>query len=345
MPCPDKKRYLGNLPVKAIMLGMVASLFFATTFVLNRAMELGGGYWIWSAALRYFFMVIPLLVLVIWRGNLRGLWQEMGARPLAWLLWSTVGFGIFYAPLCFAAAYQPGWLVASSWQITIIAGALLTPLFVKHSPASPPQQTALPRASIAISLLIIGGVLITQFDHLAADLTNLSGEGLLLGFLPVLLAAFAYPLGNRKMMAICGGRLDTFQRVLGMTLASLPFWISLSLYGLNIVGGPSAAQLVQSLVVALCSGLIATLLFFKATDLAQGDAHHLAAVEATQSGEVIFALLGEILVLHTLLPSGLALAGMGCIVVGMVAHSFFARPGRTGIISLTPPSNWIEERS
>ena len=88
MPCPDKKRYLGNLPVKAIMLGMVASLFFATTFVLNRAMELGGGYWIWSAALRYFFMVIPLLVLVIWRGNLRGLWQEMGARPLAWLLWS-----------------------------------------------------------------------------------------------------------------------------------------------------------------------------------------------------------------------------------------------------------------
>lgn len=315
--------------MKAIMLGIVASLFFATTFVLNRAMELEGGSWIWSAALRYFFMVIPLLVLVIWRGNLRGLLTEMGARPLAWLLWSTVGFGIFYAPICFAAAYQPGWLVASTWQITIIAGALLTPLFTTHAPAAAAGRFAWPRSSIAISLLIIGGVLITQFDHMATDLTTLSGQGLLLGFLPVLLAAFAYPLGNRKMMAICGGRLDTFQRVLGMTVASLPFWLLLSLYGLNTVGGPSAGQLFQSLVVALCSGLIATLLFFKATDLAQSDAHHLAAVEATQSGEVIFALLGEIVLLNTLLPSRLALVGIGCIIVGMVAHSYLSRHGRT----------------
>lgn len=311
--------------MKAIMLGIVASLFFATTFVLNRAMELGGGSWIWSAALRYFFMVIPLVALVVWRGNLRPLLAEMRARPLAWLLWSTVGFGIFYAPICFAAAYQPGWLVASSWQITIIAGALLTPFLTAKRPS---QRTAFPLASMAISLLIIGGVLITQVEHMATDMLRLGGQGLLTGLLPVLVAAFAYPLGNRKMMAICGGRLDTFQRVLGMTLASLPFWLLLAAYGVHSVGWPSSAQVIQSLVVALCSGVIATLLFFKATDLAHADPRQLAAVEATQSGEVIFAIVGEILLLHTLLPSGTALFGVGCIVIGMILHSFIAHYGR-----------------
>lgn len=49
--------------------------------------------------------------------------------------------------------------------------------------------------------------------------------------LPVVIAAFAYPLGNRRMFEEYGGRLDTFQRVLGMTLASLPFWLILATYG------------------------------------------------------------------------------------------------------------------
>ncbi|KIN56735.1 hypothetical protein B4146_1332 [Bacillus subtilis] len=49
--------------------------------------------------------------------------------------------------------------------------------------------------------------------------------------LPVVIAAFAYPLGNRRMFEEYGGRLDTFQRVLGMTLASLPFWLILAAYG------------------------------------------------------------------------------------------------------------------
>ncbi|ABS22278.1 hypothetical protein Bcer98_2005 [Bacillus cytotoxicus NVH 391-98] len=34
--------------------------FFAFTFILNPAMDLQGGSWIWSASLRYYFMV-PLL--------------------------------------------------------------------------------------------------------------------------------------------------------------------------------------------------------------------------------------------------------------------------------------------
>jgi Putative multidrug resistance efflux transporter len=72
----------------------------------------------------------------------------------------------------------------------------------------------------------------------------------LLGIIPVIVASFAYPLGNRKMMDICVGRLDAYQRVLGMTLASLPFWFLLSLYGLFTAGVPSKEQTIQSVLAA-----------------------------------------------------------------------------------------------
>ncbi|WP_249727716.1 multidrug resistance efflux transporter family protein, partial [Bacillus paralicheniformis] len=79
-------------------------------------------------------------------------------------------------------------------------------------------------------------------------------------------AAFAYPLGNRKMIEICGGRIDTFQRVLGMTIASMPAWIIIAIYASLTVGLPSASQMFQSLLVGISSGVIATVLFFIATD-------------------------------------------------------------------------------
>ena len=113
--------------MKAIVIGILASFFFAFTFVLNRAMDLEGGSWIWSASLRYYFMVPMLLLIVMYRGNLKQLFQYMKNNPKEWLVWSIVGFGLFYAPLSFAGAFGPGWLVASTWQITIVAGILLTP--------------------------------------------------------------------------------------------------------------------------------------------------------------------------------------------------------------------------
>ncbi len=55
--------------MKAIVIGILASFFFAFTFVLNRAMDLEGGSWIWSASLRYYFMVPMLLLIVMYRGT------------------------------------------------------------------------------------------------------------------------------------------------------------------------------------------------------------------------------------------------------------------------------------
>ncbi|AQU78853.1 MULTISPECIES: multidrug resistance efflux transporter family protein [Planococcus] len=319
--------------MKPIIIGIIAAFFFAFTFVLNATMEADGGNWIWSASLRYFFMIPFLLLIVVLRKNLKPLLQEMNKNKRAWTLWSFVGFGLFYAPLCFAAAYSPGWLIAGTWQITIVAGTLLAPLFLItiHSNKETTQlRGKIPVKSLMISFIILAGVSLMQLEHVAV----VSSSTLWFGFIPVILAAFAYPLGNRKMMDICGGRLDAYQRVLGMTLASLPFWFILSLYGLVTVGGPSASQSLQTLIVAISSGVMATVLFFKATDLVRGDMQKLGAVEATQSMEVLFALAGEALFLSIILPSSLAIIGIFIVMLGMILHSLNSSKTKKSVMQL-----------
>jgi uncharacterized membrane protein len=301
--------------MKAIAVGILASFFFAFTFVLNRSMDLEGGSWIWSASLRYYFMVPMLLLIVMYRGNLKQLFQYMKNNPKEWLLWSIVGFGLFYAPLSFAGAFGPGWLVASTWQMTIVAGILLTPLFATNS-----LHKKLPIKELVMSGIILFGVVLMQVEHAS----SLGIRETVLCVVPVLIAAFAYPLGNRKMMQVCKGELDVFQRVLGMTLASLPFWLLLSGYEVSTSGLPSSNQVFQCFIVAISSGLIATVLFFYATDLVKDDPQKLATVEATQSGEVLFALVGELIWLSAPIPSTLSWIGMSLVIVGMILHSYVA---------------------
>lgn len=309
--------------MRPIILGVFAAIFFAFTFILNRAMDLAGGSWIWSASLRYFFMVPFLFIIVMGRKNYKPLLNEMKKQPFEWFLWSSVGFGLFYAPICFSAAFAPGWLIAATWQVTIISGSLLAPLFYETvmTEKGPIQlKGKIPFRGLAMSLIILLGIIFMQLEQAG----HLSIFELALGVIPVMLASFAYPLGNRKMMDVCGGRLDVFQRVLGMTLASLPFWIILSIYGLFTVGPPSMGQTVQSGLVAISSGVIATILFFQATDLVRGNMQKLAAVEATQSMEVLFALIGELALLNSDVPTTLSWVGMILVMGGMMLHSFIS---------------------
>lgn len=304
--------------MRAVLLGICSALFFAFTFVLNRSMELGGGSWLWSASLRFFFMLPFLFIIVGYKKELKNLFCMMKENPKEWLIWSFVGFGLFYAPLCFASAYSPGWLIAGSWQMTIIAGTLLAPLFILNQNGPIQKRAGIPLRELGFSLIILVGVFIMQADAIS----GLPMKDFLLGFLPILVAAFAYPLGNRKMMELTNGRLTAFQRVLGMTIASLPLWIILAGAALVTDGMPSGMQTLQSLVVALASGIIATVLFFKATDLVRHDMKKLAAVEATQSMELIFALAGEILFLSAAFPSAISLAGIVIVMAGMALHSY-----------------------
>ncbi|MBP2076752.1 multidrug resistance efflux transporter family protein [Oceanobacillus polygoni] len=303
--------------MKAILIGIVAALFFSVTFILNRAMELDGGSWIWSATLRFFFMLPILFLIVGYQRNVKPVIKHMKKRPFSWLIWSTVGFGLFYAPLTFATIYGPGWLVAATFQLTIIAGSLLVP-FLNNK-----IKQKIPIQSIFISLIILAGVFIMQFEH-ASSVPLIS---VLLCVIPLIISAFAYPLGNRKMMQVVNAELNTFQRILGMTIASLPFWIVLSIYGLATHGLPNSSQVTQTFIVAISSGIIATALFFYATEMVQQDNQKMAGVEATQSGEVVFALIGEIIILSSPLPSAVSFIGMGLVIVGMILHSIVSAFG------------------
>ena len=236
----------------------------------------------------------------------------MKKKPWHWILWSTVGFGVFYAPLTFAANFGPSWLVASTWQITIVAGMLISPIINRRS-----FKDAIPLQTLVFSLIIVSGVLMMQINQSKL----ISGNELLMGVVPVLIAAFAYPLGNRKMMQVTGGNLNATQRTLGMTIASMPFWVLLSVYGVSINRLPNESQFYQTLIVAICSGVVATVLFFKATDRVHKDEKTLASVEATQSTEVLFALVGELVILKVHLPDTYSTLGIVLVITGMILHS------------------------
>ncbi|MFJ8065485.1 multidrug resistance efflux transporter family protein [Psychrobacillus sp. NPDC096426] len=316
--------------MREILLGILASLFFAVTFILNRSMEVSGGSWLWSSSLRFFFMLPFLFIIVYYRKGVAHTIHEIKSAPAPWLIWSFVGFVLFYAPLTFAAAYGPGWLISGMWQFTIVAGVLLAPFFsVKIKDRIIKQK--IPVISLLISLVILIGIILIQIPNTK----SLSMNAVFLGILPVIVAAFAYPLGNRKMMEYLDGKLDTFQRVLGMTIASLPAWIILVVFALFTVGLPSMSQVVQSLIVAVSSGVVATTLFFMATDRVRDHQGKLAAVEATQSTEILFVIVGEMIVLHIPLPVPIALVGLGIIILGMFLHSYYTKVLNTKAAVLT----------
>ncbi|OOM75371.1 hypothetical protein CLPUN_33170 [Clostridium puniceum] len=305
---------------KAFILGIAASFFFAFTFILNQQMNVTGGSWFWSSSLRYIFMLPILFIIMIIKNQLLGVLNDIIKKPIHWITWSTIGFGLFYAPLSFASAYGTSWLVAGTWQITIIAGALMSPLFFKSINTKNgiiKIRNKLPKKSLLMSSIILLGIFLMQFE----EGKSISGLKTLVGIIPVILAAFSYPLGNRKMMEACENKLNTFQRVFGMTLCSMPFWIIVSIFGVLTVGLPSKGQVLQSLIVALFSGIIATILFFKATDMVSHDIHKLAVIESTQSGEVIFTLLGGVFIFQDKIPTLIGLIGIIIVIIGMILNS------------------------
>lgn len=306
---------------KAFMLGICASFFFAFTFILNQQMHLSGGSWYWSSSLRYIFMLPMLLIIMISKRQLKEVIIDIRKKPLPWLLWSTIGFGFFYAPLSFASSYGASWLVAGTWQLTIVAGGLMSPLFfkiIKTEKGIVKIRNKIPKKSLLISLLILVGIALMYIE----EATDISLLNTMLVIIPVIIAAFSYPLGNRKMMEICDSNINTIQRVFGMTLCSIPFWIIISLLGISNSGLPGKSQLIQSFIVAVFSGIIATILFFKATDIVKDNSHNIAIIESTQAGEVVFTLLGGILIFHDTVPTTLSLIGLIIVVLGMILNSF-----------------------
>jgi len=114
------------------------------------------------------------------------------------------------------------------------------------------------------------------------------------------------------------------EKVLAMLICSYPAWLLIAGLSYNQVGLPHLTQLFNTILVPLCSGVIATVLFFSATQLAAHNMRYLAAVEATQSMEVVFSVILSMLFLGHALPSPIQLVGLTLMVGGIILLSIRA---------------------
>ena len=306
-----------------LFLGMLSALFFSTTFLLNRMMSLAHGHWVWSASLRYFFMIAMVaLVIALWEGvpTLKGVLALFRRFWRFWIVAGSVGFGGFYAFLCYAADFAQGWVVATTWQMTVIASLIVLIAFGKRFAK---------RIWFFCALILLGVTLVNL-----ASITHFRWDELLKGFLPVLAAAFCYPIGNQLVwearhrshawiVHIDDPLLhNAFHKVLLLSLGSLPFW--LILIACTTPPPPSISQILNTASVAFFSGIVATTLFLYARNRAKTSAE-IAAVDATQAAEVIFALIGEVLFLEAPMPHWSAFLGIGLVFIGLFFFIVFQK--------------------
>ena len=294
----------------AVGLSLASTLFFTATYVFNRAAAVDGGHWAWTASLRYLCTLPLLLVLMPWQGGTAPVLRAMRAAPGAWLAWSGVGFVAFYILLSVAAASGPAWLVAGSFQTTVVAGMLCAPLLYRDA------RARIPRAAFAVGVVVLAGVLLMQVGHARGALDAHAWFALAC----VVASAFAYPLGNRGLLLHLerhGTDLNATQRVFGMTLASQPAWLALAAWAWTQAGAPPMAQVGFAFGVALSAGVVATILFFQATGMVRDNPTALGAAEAMQAAEVLFSVALGALFLGEAWPHGIALAGAMLVVAGI----------------------------
>ena len=286
------------MQIKAILLGVLAALFFSLTFVLNEISLADTGYWLWVAALRYLWM-LPMIWLLgqmpQFKANFKKVWRYVKQAPLMWIVWSNVCFVLFYVPLVWAGQFLPGWLVSSLWQLTIIFGVLTTPLLKVRHTNGQLVRLKLPHAKIKWMIIIVIGIALTTIQsthnfHLTASFIG--------AVVAILIAAVCYPLGNRQI-GIRYPDLNGLEKVFGMLLSTYPTFLVLAAISFGQSGLPTSGTLLNTFNVALSSGVIATVLFFQATAMANNNMETLATVEATQSFEVLSHFFCNIVLKNT----------------------------------------------
>lgn len=298
----------------AILWGIAASIFLSSTFIINSVIAGSGGNWAWTASLRSLFLIPILAIVLLAAKQLKSTINTIGKYPMLFFKWGTIGFGALYVSLALASLWSPGWMVAASFQVNILAGILLAPFIY------PDHRKKVPRRPLILTLIILAGVFIMQFEKLG----QLSGAGnVVFSFLLVMLGAIVWPLGNRKLMVDLehhGVKLNALQRVLGMTIGCIPLLILLSIIGYVNAGLPSAAQCQSSFYSAILSGFLGGVGFYQATQLVSKNTVALAAIEATQVLEILFTLAGEMILKGVGFPGFYARLGFIIILAGLFIH-------------------------
>ena len=377
--------------VKLILLGLLAGAFFSSTFILNELMSDAGGHWFWSASLRYVFMWLIITAVIVMQhgfGRIKALTAIFFQHWGFWCMTGSIGFGLFYTGICYAADHVAGWVVAATFMFTVVTSLLVLLAFGQR----------FDKKFIVYAVIVFIGVVLVNVSeglHAAAivdaDTVPMS-DMLLYGALPALIAAFSYPIGNQlvwqashnarqrnthlqKAAALKAKRdnlnhnepliseaydlpattydatdidntyksetatlslqnliaripsiettllQNAFNKVWLMTLGSLPFWMFLGI--IVRPDQPQVSQIFNTLLVALLAGVAATTIFLYAREQAVTSSE-VAGVDSTQASEVIFALIGGILLLNNEIPSTLGLVGIGLIMLGLV---LFAKDG------------------
>ena len=384
--------------IKLILLGLLAGAFFSSTFILNELMSSAGGHWFWSASLRYVFMLLIITVIIAIQhgfGRIKALMRIFLQHWGFWCITGSIGFGLFYTGICYAADHVAGWVVAATFMFTVVTSLLVLLAF---------GQRFDKKFIVYAVIVFIGVALVNISEGLhAASITDTvpMSDMLLYGALPALIAAFSYPIGNQLVwQASHNARqrntelqkaaefndqkasisisidiseqnepliseaydlpattydatdLDSvlqsnntaatsslqnliaripsiettllqnaFNKVWLMTLGCLPFWLFLGI--IVRPDQPHASQIINTLLVALLAGVAATTIFLYAREQAVTSSE-VAGVDSTQASEVIFALIGGILLLGNAIPSAMGLVGIGLIMVGLI---LFAKDG------------------
>ena len=311
------QRALRRNALIAVAVALASAFFFTFTYVFNRVAAQDAGHWAWIASLRY-LLTLPML-LPLMRGNnaMQPVLTAIHSHPLKWLKFTTIGFVAFYLLLAFASDSGPAWLIAGSFQFTVVAGMLCAPFIYTDARAK------VPATALGVACVILLGVLMMQWSHANGTLDRAGWIALLC----VLISAVLYPLGNRLLLLHLertGESLNAVQRTFGMTLVSTPIWLAVALFAYLQSGWPGWHQIALAAGVALSSGVIATVLFFAATGRVRKQPVALAAAEAMQAAELVFAAVIGAMFLNDALPAPLAIAGGACVVGGIVMMAVLA---------------------
>lgn len=326
---------------KMIVWGLIASAFFSTSFVLYQLMSVQGGHWFWSASFRCFFMWLLLSVFILLQNKLNpskllALCKLFASHWQFWCVTGGIGLGT-YGLLAFAADYAEGWVIAATYLFTVVASLVVLSFFGQ----------SFQKKVIVYSVIVFIGVVLANVGE---GLRHNTSQGtdwhalLLFGALPAFIASFCFPLGNQliwqagqpkgdsthhtnEMSELTSKLLQKVPQVTSpllsnplhkvwlMSLGSLPMWLILGV--IVQPPAPSVSQMTISFLVALMAGVLGTTTFLHARSLAK-QPQQLAAVDATQGSEIIFALLGGMLLLHTPMPSGLSFVGIALVIIGLV---------------------------
>ena len=326
---------------KMIVWGLIASAFFSTSFVLYQLMSVQGGHWFWSASFRCFFMWLLLSVFILLQNKfnpskLLALGKLFASHWQFWCVTGGIGLGT-YGLLAFAADYAEGWVIAATYLFTVVASLVVLSFFGQ----------SFQKKVIVYSVIVFIGVVLANVGE---GLRHSTSQGtdwhalLLFGALPAFIASFCFPLGNqliwqagqpkggtthsnnimsnetrkllKKVPQVTSPLLSNpLHKVWLMSLGSLPMWLVLGF--IVQPPAPSVSQMTISFLVALMAGVLGTTTFLHARSLAK-QPQQLAAVDATQGSEIIFALLGGMLLLHTPMPSGLSFVGIALVIIGLV---------------------------